>query len=96
MGRRRRRKKIIVRKPTLPNIFQCPNCGAQALLIDIITDKQKKVRKALIRCGSCGLTHEEIVESPIIDKAVVYARFIDKFYAGEIKVPETEEEEQEG
>jgi len=93
MGRRRRRRKIIVRRPTLPTMFQCPNCGAQTLIIEIVYDKKTKERKAKIRCASCGLVHEEPVESPIIDRAVIYGRFIDKFYAGEIKVPESEEEE---
>ena len=94
MGRRRRRRKIIYRRPSLPTVFQCPNCGARALVIEIIQDKKTKERKAIIRCASCGLVHEEPVESPIIDRAVIYGRFIDKFYAGEIKVPgEAEEEE---
>ncbi|NPA85772.1 MAG: transcription elongation factor [Crenarchaeota archaeon] len=93
MGRRRRRRKIITRRPSLPTVFQCPNCGAHALIIEIVQDKKKKERIAKIRCASCGLVHEEPVESPIIDRAVVYGRFIDKFYAGEIRVPEGEEEE---
>jgi len=94
VGRRRRRKKIVVRRPTLPTVFQCPNCGAHALIIDIIQNKKTKEMKAIIRCAECGLVHEEPVESPIIDRAVIYGRFIDKFYAGEIKVPEGGEEEE--
>ncbi len=95
LGRRRRKTKPIRRVPTLPPMFQCPHCGAQALLIDIRTDRRTKERKAIIRCGSCGLYYEmDLTGNPIADKAWVYGKFIDKYYAGEIEVVERSEEEE--
>ncbi len=90
MGRRRRRRKIIRRTPKIPNVFQCPNCGANSLLVDIVKDKEKKTRKAVIRCASCGLYYEMELESDIMDRAYAYGLFIDKFYAGEVPIPEEE------
>jgi transcription elongation factor Elf1 len=90
MGRRRRRRKIIRTRPTLPHVFQCPNCGAHALIVDVVDDKKKRVKKALIRCAECGLTYEFVSENPLMDRAYAYSLFIDKFYKGEVPVPEEE------
>jgi len=95
VGRRRRKRKVIKRVPRIPSMFQCPHCGAQALIIDIKTDKRTKSRKAVIRCGSCGLVYEmDISDNPVADKAWVYGKFIDKYYAGEIEVSEGSSEEE--
>jgi len=96
VGRRRRKRKVIRRVPRLPTMFQCPHCGAQALLIDIKTDKRSKKRVAQIKCGSCGIYYEmDLTDNPIADKAWVYGKFIDLYYSGEIKVEEREVEEGE-
>ncbi len=95
MGRRKRRKKIIRRRPTIPNVFQCPHCGAQTLIIDIVTNRREGTRKAIVRCGTCHIYYEmDITDNPLADKAWVYGKFIDAYYEGRVPLPELEEGEE--
>ena len=37
VGRRKRRRKIVVRKRTLPKVFTCPVCGTASVAVKIRT-----------------------------------------------------------
>ncbi len=83
MGRRKRRRKIIVRKRTLPKVFLCPNCGTQSVMVRITSGPSGRV--AHVTCGRCGLSAEVPVRA--VDKEVdAYCRFVDMFYAGAVQV----------
>ena len=98
MGRRRRKKarKIIRVRKTLPKVFQCPNCGIRALTI---TFPEKRVepgssREALIKCGHCKLYAK--IEVPYVFHEVdAYSRFLDLFHEGKLEYTFMEEEEEE-
>ncbi|HIQ55343.1 MAG TPA: zinc-binding protein [Pyrodictium sp.] len=89
MGRRRKRyKKIQLLRPPrrLPTIFECPNCGARMLSVEL--DKKQKNDKgeilAKVKCGHCGLYTEMWV--PQIFQAVdVYSKFLDAYLEGTIE-----------
>ncbi len=86
MGRRRKRKRLIVRpQKKLPKIFTCPNCGS--VVVNVKQDKKKK--KVKVICGNCGLEAEfELVEGLLpVD---YYNKFVDLYYEGVIK-PKKEE-----
>ncbi len=92
MGKRRKRRKPIIRRAprTLPKVFQCPNCGMKTLTIDF----DKNTKKAIIRCGSCKLYAE--LEVPTAHHEVdVYAKFLDLFFEGKLEYTFLEEEESE-
>jgi len=96
VGRRRKKyKKIQLLRPqrTLPTIFECPNCGARMLSVDL--DKKQKNEKgeilAKVKCGHCGLYAEMWV--PQIFQAVdVYSKFLDAYLEGTIEYKILKEE----
>jgi len=86
MGRRRKRKRIIVRpQKKLPKIFTCPNCGSTVVNVK----QDKKNRKVRVVCGNCRLAAEfELVDGLLpVD---YYNKFVDLYYEGVIK-PQKEE-----
>jgi transcription elongation factor Elf1 len=74
MGRRRR-KVVRVLKKRLPQIFLCPKCGKEAVRVALSQEEEK----AIVRCGSCGLTDELPYRTPYKD-VDVYCQFTDKWY----------------
>ena len=82
MGRRRRKRKVLLRpKKTLPKIFTCPHCGAQLVSV-------KKTEKGyLVICGNCGLRHE-FEERAGWMPVDYYNAFVDLYLEGRIAPPQ--------
>jgi len=81
VGRRKRRRKIVIRKRTLPKVFTCPKCGARSVIVKIRTGPSGRV--AYVMCGHCGLS-DEIPIGPIHKEVDAYCKFADKVHAGEL------------
>lgn len=80
LGRRKRRVVKIVKRQ-LPTIFNCPNCGEEAVKVT-----KSSTGMAIIQCGGCGLKDE--FEIPPSSKMIdVYCKFTDRYLAGEIEAP---------
>lgn len=80
MGRRRKRRKKIVKRRTLPpRYFQCPRCGSMTLTVDFKKTNRLRVKKAIVRCGTCGL-HCEFEVPDILDRVDVYNKVVDLAY----------------
>jgi len=93
MGRRRKKRRKVVRvRKTIPSIFQCPHCGAQALTISINRVKGK----AIARCGHCGF-YAELDVPPIYQAVDVYGLIVDLYNSGRLnyRIIPVEEEEHE-
>ena len=85
MGRRRKRRKKIVRRFRMPSrYFQCPRCGAMTLTVDFVKElngrRPMPGRKlAVVKCGNCGLYC--VLEVPeIYDRVDVYNKVADMVY----------------
>lgn len=81
MGKRRKRRKVLLRpKKTLPKIFTCPHCGAQLVSV------KKTEDGVLVICGNCGLSHtfgERVGWMPVD----YYNSFVDLYLEGKIGAP---------
>ncbi|ABP51345.1 MAG: hypothetical protein QW677_06035 [Pyrobaculum sp.] len=93
MGKRRKRRKVLLRpKRTLPKIFTCPHCGAQLVSV-------KKTKNGyLVVCGNCGLSYE-FEERQGWMHVDYYNAFVDLYLEGKIsppaQTPESQPEESE-
>jgi len=81
LGRRKRRRKIIVRRKTLPKVFTCPKCGMQSVVVKITAGPSGRI--AHVVCGRCGLS-ADVPVSPIHKEVDAYCKFVDAYYAGEV------------
>ncbi|MGC9011365.1 hypothetical protein [Thermogladius sp.] len=98
MGKRRKKyKRVVKRVPKIPTVFQCPRCGAKTLSVKFEKLETPGFKKAIISCGSCGLYAEYPQPVPEILQAVdVYAKFLDLYLEGSIKVETRKPSEGEG
>ncbi len=85
MGRRRKKRKLVARRPrkTIPSVFQCPNCGKIAITVEL-NKPTNGVKHAIVRCGNCGL-YAEMDVPEIFQNVDVYGRFLDGFYSGTLE-----------
>ena len=75
LGRRRKRRKIIVKKVRrLPTIFQCPRCGKTSVSVVI----NKKEQHVFVKCAACGLAHD-FEYNRHLEPVDYYSMFIDWF-----------------
>ena len=79
MGRRRRKVVKAVRR-TLPELYLCPRCGKNTVKATI----NKKKGRAVVVCSDCGL-NKAFPLTPQMAEVDAYCRFVDGFYAGEIR-----------
>jgi len=81
VGRRKRRRKIVVRKRTLPKVFTCPVCGTASVAVKIRTGPSGRV--AHVMCGRCGIS-ATIPIAPVQKEVDAYCKFVDMYYEGKI------------
>ncbi len=81
MGRKKRRKVRTRPKPTLPTIFECPECSEVAVRIEI--KELGSMRMAEVSCGNCRLSRELHHVKKIEEAVDVYGNFLDMFYSEE-------------
>ncbi len=89
MGRRRKRRKRIVKRVKMPSrYFQCPRCGAMTLTVDFVKELDGRRPRpghklAVAKCGTCGLYC--VLEVPeILDRVDVYNKIVDLVYEDRI------------
>ena len=95
MGRRRKRRKRIVKKVRMPGrYFNCPRCGSMTLTIDFRGKASRPGFKlAVARCGTCGLYCEMEVPA-LLERIDVYNKIADLVYEDRLEecAPKTGEE----
>ncbi|NIM44408.1 MAG: hypothetical protein GTO54_02060 [Nitrososphaeria archaeon] len=79
MGRRRRKRIVKSIRKTIPTVFNCPNCGAQAVIVNM----NRKNSSAMVTCGYCKLKWNTQIKS-FEERVDVYSQFVDAFLEGEV------------
>lgn len=77
MGRKLHRKVATKPKPSLPRIFECPRCEAEAVKIEI---KDDPVSTATVMCGNCHITRTFTGLKRLHDKVDIFGMWVDLFY----------------
>ncbi|OLS19037.1 MAG: hypothetical protein HeimC3_47620 [Candidatus Heimdallarchaeota archaeon LC_3] len=77
MGRKLHRKVVTRPRPSLPTIFECPRCEAEAVKIEI---KEHPVRIATVMCGNCHITKTFTELKRLHDKVDIFGIWVDNFY----------------
>jgi len=93
MGRRKKRRRKVLRpRRTLPTVFVCPHCGSRMLFINIRRSKGV----AVARCGHCGFK-TELPVTPLHQPVDVYGKILDEYNAGtlDFEIVEIGEEQAE-
>lgn len=88
MGRRRKRRKVIVKRVVkIPTVFECPHCASRTLSITI-KRKGEDRSSAIVSCGNCGLVDDEdFADIPSIYQPIdVYSKFIDLYISGKARI----------
>lgn len=103
MGRRRKRRKTIVRiKRKIPDILECPLCGFKSVIVEIKkvptagkggTGKGEE-KKVIVKCGHCKayLECEYDADLKPID---YYSQYVDACYEGRVSYFESKTEGKE-
>lgn len=79
MGRKTRRPVVTKRRPSIPRVFNCPRCEAQAIKIKM--DGAEFERFAIIDCGRCHINMTVTGIKSWSEPVDVYGDFIDQYYA---------------
>lgn len=74
MGRKTRRPVQTKRRPSIPRVFKCPKCEAQAIKIHLDGDIAK------IDCGRCHLNMMFTEVKSVSEPVDIYGDFIDRYY----------------
>ncbi len=85
MGKRRKKRikrQRRVLKPT--RYFQCPRCNSMTLTIDFKKSERYGFKRAIIRCGTCGLYCEREVPEAV-ERVDVYNTVVDLAYEGRLE-----------
>ena len=83
MGRKTRRRVPTRPRPSIPDIFECPNCNEQSVRVTI----DRKSKTAVAECGHCHVSEIGIQVRSIDEKVDVYSEFIDRWYSKYETVP---------
>ena len=74
MGRKTRRPVQTKRRPSIPRVFKCPKCEAQAIKIHLDGNIAK------IDCGRCHLNMMFTEVKSVSEPVDIYGDFIDRYY----------------
>jgi transcription elongation factor Elf1 len=77
MGRKLHRKVPTKPKPSLPRIFECPRCEAEAVKIEM---KEDPVSIATVMCGNCHISRTFTGLKRLHDKVDIFGMWVDLFY----------------
>ncbi len=77
MGRKLHRKVVTRPRPSLPTIFECPRCEAEAVKIEI---KENPVSIATVMCGNCHITKTFTDLKRLYDKVDIFGIWVDNYY----------------
>ncbi len=77
MGRKLHRKVPTRPKPSIPRIFECPRCEAEAVKIEM---KESPIAIATVMCGNCHITITFTNIKKLYDKVDIFGIWVDDYY----------------